>query len=56
MTKSITHVKLAASQSPFFMVIFISSWYEENEQNPSRSVGGVAHTKFRDVRTDVRTE
>ena len=26
------------------------------EQNPSRSVGGVAHTRFREVRTDIHTE
>ena len=27
-------------------------WYE---QNPSRDVGGVAHTRFQDVHTDGRT-
>ena len=27
----------------------------EYEQNPSRGVGGVAHTRFRVVRTDGRT-
>ena len=28
----------------------------EYEQNPSRSVGGVAHTRFQDVRTDEWTD
>ena len=43
----ITHVKLATSQNPIFTVIFMSCWSVCGyEQNPSRGVGVVAHTRF----------
>ena len=43
----ITHVKLATSQNPIFTVFFMSCWSVCGyEQNPSRGVGVVAHTRF----------
>ena len=51
----ITHVKLAASPKPdhlHVMLVTVCGY----EQNPSRGVWGVTHTRFPDVRTDVYTD
>ena len=56
MTKSDNSCKTCSSAKSHYYIHHMLVTVCEYEQNPSRGVGGVVHTRFRVVRTYIQTD